>query len=723
MNALVKKEIRLLLPAWLVALLLAMVQAITRPYDFYVASLLFFGLTIMSLSTIGREASLNTFSSLLAQPAERIRIWQVKLSVLSAAFLSVFVVWLAAFGIAFVNSHVDISDRANSYNLFITICLIATATFTGGLWTTLLLRQLTGAFWLTLMVPATLSGFLGAFFANSESESLVRAVLTMGIGVYSIGGFLYARWLFFRAQDVGWSGGVIALPEWKFFSVRAGTAGDRRTRKPVFALFKKELQLQQGVLTGAIGVLVLHVGTTGLRIFHHFAKDSAGEALTAIVWMLWLVLPALLGSIAVAEERKLGVMENQLCLPVSRRTQFAVKFSLTLFLGILLGGVMPLLLELIAAALGSDNPMLIDTADREILPLVILGISAWFTLVSFFASSLTKNFLQAVGTALVTFIALLMLVPVGTSGWLTFFVQTSNPILLPLILMVPTLVVTLVWLAYLNFCNFREGWSLWRRQILGAVGAVLFIILGSSVIYHRAWEVLQPAEPAHGPAMLSLAQPAQLRCEDDDNLLVRLPDGRVWFDSLSLGIQADRPAVWLQFWRFFNPLPHSAGPQKFIGGTNWPPASGPTENPSEGKPVGWQAYVRQDGTLWATGRFHGYNHRAPAEVFQIGRATNWLAVAKNWDWLVALQQDGTLWQWPYDYHESVAAALRARPVRLGIHHDWRAITAGDRGIVSLAADGSLWFWPNPEAYEYMRIMIQLPKQPKFLGNVFDGADN
>ena len=81
MNPLVKKEIRLLLPSFVVAVLLALVQGITRPYDFYLAPLLFFGLTIMALTTMGREASLNTFSMMLAQPAERMRIWQTKLSV------------------------------------------------------------------------------------------------------------------------------------------------------------------------------------------------------------------------------------------------------------------------------------------------------------------------------------------------------------------------------------------------------------------------------------------------------------------------------------------------------------------------------------------------------------------------------------------------------------------------------------------------------------------
>jgi hypothetical protein len=322
MNALVKKEIRLLLPSWIVAVLLALVQAIARPYekpyDFYVACLLFFGLTIMALTTIGRETSLNTFSLLLAQPAERLRIWQTKLSVLAVAFLTVFAVWLAAFGIAFIKSNVDASDREGSYNLFITICLVATATFTGGLWTTLLLRQIAGAFWLTLLVPAVLSGFSTVFFVQSQSNSAVIAVLCVVFVIYSVGGFLLARWLFFRAQDVGWSGGVISLPEWKFFAARSENAVSTRNRKPICALVKKEFQLQQASLMGAVGLLALHIGVIVLRKYHHFAKESAGEVLTAIFWMLWLVMAPVIGSMAVAEERRLGVMEGQLCLPVSR---------------------------------------------------------------------------------------------------------------------------------------------------------------------------------------------------------------------------------------------------------------------------------------------------------------------------------------------------------------------------------------------------------------------
>src|SRR5208337_2514812 len=165
MSPLVKKEIRLLLPSWVVAVLLALVQAITRSYDFYVACLLFLGLTMMALASIGRESSLNTFSLMLAQPAERLRIWQTKLSVLAVAFLVVLGVWLVAFVFSLSRQVMSEADLESTWYLLIAVCLIATATFTGGLWTVLLVRQLAAAFWLTLLVPATLSGFTAAFLA------------------------------------------------------------------------------------------------------------------------------------------------------------------------------------------------------------------------------------------------------------------------------------------------------------------------------------------------------------------------------------------------------------------------------------------------------------------------------------------------------------------------------------------------------------------------------
>jgi ABC-type transport system involved in multi-copper enzyme maturation permease subunit len=702
MNPLVKKEIRLLLPGFLVASLLAMVQAVAQPYDFYIASLLFLGLTIMALTSIGRETSLNTFSAMLAQPAERIRIWQTKLSVLVVGFVVVFVVWLAAFGIALQNPNVDPSDRENSYNLFITICLVGTATFTGGLWTTLLLRQIAGAFWLTLLVPAVLAGLTTGFLAENHSGNAIIAVLCVVLGIYSVGGFLFARWLFFRAQDVGWSGGNLELPEWKIFA-RQENAVSLRNRKPVFALFKKELQLHQVTLMGAAGLLALHMGILVLRKYHHFAKDSAGEVLTSIFWLLWLIIPVVIGNLAVAEERRLGVMEGQLCLPVSRRVQFAIKGILTLLLGTFLGGVMPMLLEGIGVGWGAKSELFNGQGelDSGFFPLGIVALAAWLSLVSFFASTLAKSFLQAIGFAIVTFIGWAMLISGFAVGHRLFYGSFSTDSILPLVISTPTIIVTLLWLAYLNFKNFRDGWTLWRRNILGIAGALVFIALSSMAIYNRIWDVFEPAEPAHGPAKLTLANPPTLKIAEYNNLLVRLPDGRVWFDVLGYSPYDyhDVSVRWRYVWQMLaHPLRESIGPRQFLAGSNWVAAT------TARMYFGWNdagkhfqasdfmetVGIQPDGTLWISEKSET-NKWTPGTLQQFGSETNWWQLAQGNTSVVLLKSDGTLWRWGNltgDLHQW--PGLRTfTPYQIGTNSNWQELSTLV-GILARQTDGSVW---------------------------------
>ena len=82
--------------------------------------------------------------------------------------------------------------------------------------------------------------------------------------------------------------------------------------------------------------------------------------------------------------------------------------------------------------------------------------------------------------------------------------------ILPLVIAIPTLIVTLLWLAYLNFKNFRDGWPLWRRNLLGFAGAFVFIVVTSAALYHRAWEIFEPAEPAARPGEIVSGESARL---------------------------------------------------------------------------------------------------------------------------------------------------------------------------------------------------------------------
>jgi len=97
MNALIRKEIRLLRPAWIAALLLAAWPTFHfRPlliHEQGMALVFWLGSLVLGLTPFGREFTAGTFSLLLAQPMPRQRIWRVKVSLLAAAFVSVFVVW------------------------------------------------------------------------------------------------------------------------------------------------------------------------------------------------------------------------------------------------------------------------------------------------------------------------------------------------------------------------------------------------------------------------------------------------------------------------------------------------------------------------------------------------------------------------------------------------------------------------------------------------------
>jgi hypothetical protein len=671
---------------------------------------------------------------------------------------------------------------------------------------------------------------------------------------------------------VGWTGGIIALPQLKLFGNRSGTAEEIRQHRPLAALVKKEFQLQQVSLLGAAGLLVLHLGVVILRALHKFPKDSAGEILTTIFWMLWLVLPVMVGAMAIAEERRLGVMEGQLCLPASRRMQFFIKATLTLFLGILLGGVMPCLVEMAGGGFRMWQP------SRDGTIAIVLGFggfSLWLTLTSFFASSLARNFLQAVGFALATFMFSTLVFPAFANGRMLFFDSLPMSSFLPLVIAGPTLVITLLWLAYWNYKNFRDGWPALRRNLPVLGGMILFITFSSAAIYNRAWEVFEPAEPVHGTAKLTLANPPSLHISGyNENMLVKLPDGRVWFDFLTyhdIQYQGFR-----EVWRaLFPSLPKSSGPQRCLSGSNWVcataqhidtwvedkeqdkqhdkkrnihifgyaesfgvqpdgtlwvsdksdqnrwtadtltrfgdatdwqsawydtagrvlllkkngtlwqwggrgtnrldwkhwPQSWPGLRAFQPQPIGtasdwkeffltrgnplvkktdgsvWRvwpggqthmtnydqipvqkhtdngqcgAYVRDDGTLWIYGDLY-FRGRDEFEMFQSSRDTNWVAVAVNWEGMVALKSDGTLWKWDTHY-QTFARALTLPPTRLGIHDDWVALAETRDGVVALAADGSLWFWPSQDNYRYSQALMRLPKQPRFLGNVFGKAE-
>jgi len=893
MNPLVKKEIRLLLPSWLAVLLLEMllpwcwhdptVQFEATP------SFIFCGVILLAVDSFGREFSLGTFPSLLAQPMARQQIWRIKITLLLLAATLVFATYFAS---GELRLHLGFNDRhpvwlANpalvQREFLLTMFssgVVMLVALIGGLWTTLLFRQIAAAFWITLLVPLGL--FLTVEFflpVKWETDSSVCLPLFCSLaGIYIVSGFWLAHRLFHRAQDVAWLSGAISFSRWRYYDTESPSFISVRRRKPLSALLKKEFQLHSISLVAAGVLLILHLAVFFLRAtYTNFHRNSLASVVTDFFWLLWLVMPAIIGCMAVAEERKLGVTETQFCLPVSRRFQFAAKLIPPLIFGTLLGGILPVGLEMAARHFGAPSEFFKpenQTGNQLGLPaiqLFVLAAAAGLALISCLASTLARNFLQALSITIVTvvggclFFNFLTERQPGVNGqngqYFMWGMQLWGAVL-PLVIGSVTAMLFIPFLAYRNFSHFVESGRLWRRNIFATVGTLLFIFGSSAAIYHRVWEIFEPVEPPHGPAIFSLAHPPKLCGDGQAGLQLRLPDGRIWFTSLGYPFFQRQPSIWKLLWlELVRPLPVSAGPQQFIAGSNWVSATtkriefwnsagGPRRVTgyldavgvqadgslwisSEAKPFAWTgakmirfgdetnwqqmvrqnvgllllkrdgtlwqwgtnrldwtawwtnwptvratkpqpistnsdwveiasrwndglarkkdgsvwnvdwnwkleretnydqielrtlsnsgmnstSYVGRDGTLWVSYRnFDGNRVEGTRRFFQIGKETNWVATAMNWDWMLALKSDGSLWQWHF-HRDSAAdfpeAEVKIPPTRLGIHNDWIGLTSAWDGAVALAADGSLWFWPN-----YAGAMLKAPKQPQPLGHVF-----
>lgn len=300
-------------------------------------------------------------------------------------------------------------------------------------------------------------------------------------------------------------------------------------------MLKKELQLHHISLIVTTVLFFIHLFVLWLRVaFVPAHRNSLAEVASECFWLLWLLVPLIIGATSIAEERKLGTLDGQLCLPVATRRQWVVKLAMVIFWGGLLPCVLPLAAESLAGGLGLKAALPAAWA----LPVFVLA-ACGLALVAFYASNLSRNLLQALPLA-VGFVVVAGLLATGFNEWsgLTNHGSPQGIIWwspgLAMLMLAVTLVFTLPWLAYRNYCQLAETARLWRRNGLAWLAVVVFTALTSSLMYHRAWEKLTPVEPAHGPARWVSAQsPSAMATTAHNNLLVTLPDGRTWLGVLT----------------------------------------------------------------------------------------------------------------------------------------------------------------------------------------------
>jgi ABC-type Na+ efflux pump permease subunit len=704
MNPLVKKEIRLLLQSFLIGVALTFGNLFLKGeqvgFNALVVVVSFFSCSaiavFMALNSFGAEISSGTFSMLLAQPISRRRIWWTKTLLLGAALLIGGLLWCLILYLRFeVLGHPR--GLGDFEDIFIGTWLFLLVIYSGALWTVLLFRQMAAAFWFTILIPAALLMTVGYL---EDYPDRVPTALVIVFTVYAIAGFWLARWLFLRAQDAQWTGGAIAMPEMRGLTRFQVSSGVRRIWRPRAALLIKELQLHQAQFVIAGVLALLHLGVIATRKLGHFPTNSSMEFVLETFWGLWLVMPMLVGAAAVAEERKLGTLESQLCLPVNRRRLFAAKFSVVLFLSVLLGVVIPLLLEGTRILPDVDFKfgqfyeflgLFVDQIDHWLPVLTLAGIAAAIGAISFYASTFARNTLQALGPAVLGILGTWILLLVASQperivnyplwrGWLVYLIG------------VPILTPTLIGLAFWNYQHVVAGWKTIRRYGFVLAAALALVTAATTTIYHRAWEKVTPFEPPHGAARLSLSNPATLR-NQWDALFVRLPDRRMWTVDYILNNRAPRPLAWVLGDIGLTSL---AGGH-FLDGSNWL---------SVVRVWREQVGIKTDGTLWVSEHPEGFERSANGgwktttmgNLMRFGGETNWSSLAWDGSFMLLVKSDGTLWFWGVtnrDYKLKWPGFRAFTPWCLGAESNWAEVFQTDGPLCLRKTDGSAWTtWIN-----------------------------
>jgi hypothetical protein len=460
MSALVRKEIRLLLPAYALAMALAIAPVWlwpARSHDRMAFSSVafWFAAILLPLSSWGREFNLRMFGLMLAQPATANRIWWTKIAVLGVAMATLFGALCLSCGAAI---YVDGGGWDDFRVVLLAGGTALAVAFATGLWTTLLLRQMVAAFWFTILIPGPIAGLINWLRGDNSWAYFA------GFGVYSVVGFLWAWWRFSRMQEVGWTGGVITLPAWR--SARAGSCPARRVRRPLAALVWKELQLHQISLAGMAALFLLHLGAVALRKTDHSIPDVMRPLLYGF-GAIWLFISLFVGSLSVAEERKLETMDGQLCLPVSYDMLFIIKLLFALVVGGLLSAGLFWAAEGIGIAIHAPTEM----------KLFNVGIFLWLALIGFYASTLARGLLQALAVAVImlslNFIGRLW--PLSVSHSLADAVAG------------PALAGTLIWLAFGNFTSVAETRRVLARNALVLCAAIWVVIWVSGALAPPTW--------------------------------------------------------------------------------------------------------------------------------------------------------------------------------------------------------------------------------------------
>ena len=144
--------------------------------------------------------------------------------------------------------------------------------------------------------------------------------------------------------------------------------------------------------------------------------------------------------------------------------------------------------------------------------------------VGFYASSLSRSLLQALPAVFCIVVLCGLAVDLAVKAYLAVGGDMGfGALALFYALAWPTLIITMIWLAFRNYKRLHIGWRVWFGDLIRSGVVFGCITIATTAIFDRSWELFLPLEPRHGPAQITGTGRPDIAVTQS-NVFVVLPD-------------------------------------------------------------------------------------------------------------------------------------------------------------------------------------------------------
>ena len=478
---LVHKELRELLPLWMVAIagltLMGISGIVTPAILFFMPSAILGTLAPIALGamSIGHEYRHGTMTSLLSLPVSRWRLLGTKAIVLGSLLI------LLA-GVAW-----GVGARTPWLWLPIACGFCLAPCFT------LLTRNELAGMIFAGAVPATflLAGDLiagGLTFSPGAGEMAValrNRIVGIGTAASCMVAVAGAAWRFLSLDVAEGGRRALKLP-WNV-TRRAGDVA-RRSTSVYIALLKKELRLQAlplvtaALLVGVAGLLRVSAGVD--------TRDAVDRTDLALGPLSAVFLAILSGAVASADERRLGTWPSQMLMPVPLWKQWSIKTAVIAGLAFAYGSVLS----------GADTSTW-RFSYAAVLHVHLPALSVIAALLSLYVSSLSQRavtaLLVATGAVVVAgfcsvVAASILRLRIFFTAWIYFRDRLAPGaigndvahvvVIVATVVLFVTPLVAIAWLAMRNHASLDHAWRRVGLQTLGIVLIATASLAGMTIV-------------------------------------------------------------------------------------------------------------------------------------------------------------------------------------------------------------------------------------------------